>query len=217
MKLKYEAIASIVSTHRPFHTVPLSVSTDSMYGPHYKTSERKGTLSWYSLLYISFQGCHEIFAIKFHDFPWPYDKISWPLNWHTRWFDFDKLPRSSVNSWNFVCQIPLLFLDFLLQFQNSMTFPRPFPILVKIPWLFQKFLKISKFQDFSMTMETLVSQSQLWLQKYPRNPWRATLTLIQLCGVMRTRQRRKSSPYLHSTGCVKVFSICIICLLSCVM
>ncbi len=39
-----------------------------------------------------------------------------------------------------------------------MTFPWPFAILVKIPWLFQKFQKISKFQkfhDFSMTVATL--------------------------------------------------------------
>ena len=59
-------------------------------------------------------------------------------------FDTDKsgLPQ------NFRDKIPWLFQDCV----------EVFPILVKIPWLFQKFQKISKFQkfhDFSMTVATL--------------------------------------------------------------
>ncbi len=45
-----------------------------------------------------------------------------------------------------------------------MTFPWPFAILVKIPWLFQKFQKMSKFQkfhDFSMTVATLLKVSYI--------------------------------------------------------
>ncbi len=37
-----------------------------------------------------------------------------------------------------------------------MTFPWPSSILGEIPWLFQKFQKISKFHDFSMTVATLL-------------------------------------------------------------
>ena len=49
-----------------------------------------------------------------------------------------------------------------------MTFPWPSSILGKIPWLFQKFQKTSKFQkfhDFSMTVATLLKEKAL----FPRN------------------------------------------------
>ncbi len=105
---------------------------------------------------VKAQGCHEIFATKFHDFsmtfPWPYHKIPWPLYRHTCWLDFEKLPRSGADSW-----------ELTICLSNSMTFP----------WLFAP---ISKFHDFSMTLRN-ISQNSMTFPEIPENfkipeiPW----------------------------------------------
>ena len=98
--------------------------------------------------YDYIQGCHKIFATKFHDFsmtfPWPYHKIPWPLYRNTYWLEFEKLPRSGADSWEL--RIKCL--------SNSMT----------SPWLFTR---ISKFHDFSMTIRNYSQNSMT----FPEIPW----------------------------------------------
>ena len=86
------------------------------------------------------QGCHEIFATKFHDFSMTVSQNSMTsiLTYMlVGWILKSCCVAAQIHeSYEFVCQIPWLFHDFWLQFQNSTTFPWPFAILVKIPWLF---------------------------------------------------------------------------------
>ncbi len=102
-----------------------------------------------------YQGCHEFVTTKFHGFSmifqWPYHKIPWPVTQHTNQLDFDKLPHSGANSWELGFFFNK-FHDFSLKFQNPMPFPWPFPILVKIPWLFQKFQKVCNLWLLSFTL-----------------------------------------------------------------
>ncbi len=107
---------------------------------------------------MTFQWLFHYHITKFHDLF---------IDIHSRWIlKGCRLAPPIHENQEFVCKIPWFFHDFLLKLKISMTFPWPYPFSVKIPWLFQKFQKISKFQkfhDFSMTVATLLNA--YWIDK----------------------------------------------------